>query len=134
MENLNICLGVEEYQIAGGGVLRFNPTDPNIYAAFLDSRKALDGIYKGFRKRAQSAKDGADVLQLLRDADGQLKALLTEISPGNDFHQVLGGVNLLALGGNGKTVAENLLAALEEILSAGAKTLVEKEAEKLKNN
>ena len=134
MENLNICLGVEEYQIAGGGVLRFNPTDPNIYAAFLDSRKAVEEIHKHFRKQAKSAKDGADVLQLLRDADSRLKNLLSDIFPGNDFHKALGGVNLLALGSDGRTVAENLLAALEEILSAGAKTLVQKEAEKLKSN
>ena len=62
MENLNLALGVEEYKIAGGGVLRFNPTDPNIYASFLDSQKQLETIHKSFQKKAKTAKDGAAVL------------------------------------------------------------------------
>ena len=131
MENLNLALGVEEYKIAGGGVLRFNPTDPNIYASFLDSQKQLETIHKSFQKKAKAAKDGAAVLQLLQEADRELKALLGSIFLGNDFDAALGGVNLLALCGDGKTVAENLLAALEGILSAGAKKLAGKEAAKL---
>lgn len=131
MENLDLTLGVEEYKLAGGGVLRFNPTDPNIYASFLDSQRQLEDIHKRFMKQAKAAKDGAAVLQLLQGADRELKGLLGSIFPGNDFDAALGGVNLLALCGDGKTVAENLLAALEGILSAGAKKLAGKEAAKL---
>ena len=131
MENLNLALGVEEYQIAGGGVLRFNPTDPNIYANFVACEKQLEAIHKSFRKKAESAKDGAAVLQLLQEADGELKMVLNGIFPGNDFHRALGGVNLLALGGDGRTVAEKLLEALGNILSAGAKKLTDTEARKL---
>ena len=131
MENLELALGVEEYKIAGGGVLRFNPTDPNIYAGFLDAQSQLESIHKRFQSQAKSVKGGAGVLKLLQEADRELKNLLGSIFPGNDFHAALGGVNLLALCADGKTVAEQLLAALEEILSAGAKRLATQEAAKL---
>lgn len=34
-EALNIDTGVEEFCINGHGVLRFNPSDPNLYHRFL---------------------------------------------------------------------------------------------------
>ena len=132
MENLKLDLGTVEYRIQGGGVLRFNPADPNVYARFLDSHKGLEQIRKNFRQSAKSAQAGEQVLQLLREADMELKKLLERVFPGNDFQEALGGVNLLAMGSNGKTVAENLLTALEQILTKGAKSLVAAEAAKLR--
>ena len=37
MQELNIDTGVREYRINGGGVLRFNPSDPNVYSRFLQA-------------------------------------------------------------------------------------------------
>ena len=39
---------------------------------------------------------------------------------GNDFNKILGGINLLAVAGNGERVVTNLFAALQPILVAGA--------------
>ena len=39
----------------------------------------------------------------------------------NDFHKLLGGVNLLAVADNGERVVTNLFAALEPVLVDGAK-------------
>ena len=85
METLDLALGVREYTIPGGGTLRFNPTDPNLYANFLDSQKRLEQIRKDLQKQAKSAADGAQVLGLLQEADRQLKALLGEIFPSSAF-------------------------------------------------
>ena len=46
MVKLNIDTGVEEFEInggeaAGGGVLRFNPSDPNVYNRFFEARDRL---------------------------------------------------------------------------------------------
>ena len=132
MENLNLDLGAVEYRIPGGGALRFNPADPNVYGRFLDAQQGLEAVHKDFRKKAKAVREGGQVLQLLQETDGKLKQMLQEIFPGNDFHEALGGVNLLAVGANGKTVAENLIVALEQVLSDGAKSLVDAEAAKLK--
>ena len=40
MQKLNFDLGLKEYEI-GGGVLRFNPGDPNVYARFLEAVEKL---------------------------------------------------------------------------------------------
>lgn len=131
MENLDFDLGVVEYKIPGGGVLRFNPADPNVYGRFLDAQKGLEAVGSGFQKKAKAAKDGAAVLTLLQEADAQLKSLLETVFPGNNFHEALGGANLLALGNDGKTLAEKLMAALEQVLSQGARRFAGAEAEKL---
>ena len=131
MEKLTFDTGMKSYRINGGGVLRFNPADPNVYSRFLEARPALDAVGKQFRKKAKSAADGQAVLKLLTEADGQLKAVLETVFPGNDFNAALGGANLLALGSDGKTLAQALLSALEEALSQGVKRFADGQAEKL---
>lgn len=131
MENLTLDLGVRAYGLPGGAV-RFNPADPNVYGRFLDMQPKLEAVQKEFSRKATGCRDGRQVLTLLQEADGQLKTLLQEVFPGNDFHAALGGMNLLAVNGSGKTAAQVLLEALERILSQGAKSLVETEAKKLK--
>ena len=132
MESLNLDLGAVEYRIPGGGVLRFNPADPNVYGRFLEIQKGLEAVHTDFRRKAKNAREGSRVLALLQETDRQLKQLLEQVFPGNDLDAALGGVNLLAMCADGKTVAENLLTALEGVLSRGAKDLVEREAKKLK--
>ena len=133
MENLSLDLGIREYGLPGG-VIRFNPADPNVYGRFLDLQPKLEAVQTAFAKKSRGCKEGRQVLALLQEADSQLKTLLQEVFPGNDFHAALGGMNLLAVNGAGKTAAQVLLEGLEGILSRGAKTLVEQEAKKLKEN
>ena len=132
MEQLDLELGAVEYRIPGGGTLRFNPADPNVYGRFLEAQKGLETVHESFRRKAKTVEEGAQVLALLQEADRELKALLGSVFPGNDFDAALGGVNLLAVNAAGKTVAEGLLTALAAVLEAGAKTLVEAEAAKLR--
>ena len=46
MEQLFIDSGIKEYQINGKGVLRFNPSDPNVYARFLELVPKIESIEK----------------------------------------------------------------------------------------
>ena len=130
MENLMIDLGAVEYRIPGGGSVRFNPTDPNVYSRFLGLEEELAVLQKNIQQEAKLCSSGSQVLQMLESADKALKASLNRVFPGNNFHEALGCVNLLAQAGD-KTVAESLLSALEQVLSDGAKRLAGKEAEAL---
>ena len=115
MKTILLDAGVEEFSIAGGGVLRFNPCDPNLYARFLEAEQELQTL------EASLKEQGGDPLQLAVEADRQVKDLLSRVFGGdNDFHAALGGVNLLAVTADGHRVAENLFAALEKILTEGA--------------
>lgn len=117
MEKFLIDDGVQEFGLAGG-VLRFNPADPNVYGRFLEAVEQLQAV-----EAELTAQAGAgDVLQLLQAADSKMKKILNHVfGEENDFHRLLRGVNLLAVAGNGQRVVTNLLEALEPVLVAGAK-------------
>ena len=113
MEQLTIDTGLREYAVNGGpehggGVLRFNPSDPNVYSRFCTLQNQLQELEQ--QVQAQSPT-GTDAIQLLAQADQRAKGLLAEVfGPGNDFDAMLGGTNLLAVAGNGERVITNLFA------------------------
>lgn len=134
MEKLIFDSGIREFQINGGGVLRFNPADPNLYGRFLDVLETIREVEKELVAEAKSLEQcqdsGAAVLRLMREADRKLKGLLDAVfGEGNDFDALLGGVNLLAVAGNGRRVIENLLEALQPVLAQGAEACAKQEAE-----
>lgn len=136
MRKIEFDSGIEEFQLQGGGVLRFNPGDPNIYARFLEAEEKFQNIEQELRQQAK-ALEGADTgdaaVTLTAQADRKVKDLLDWVfGGGNDFHKALGGVNLLAVAANGKRVVANLFAALEEILAAGAERFAKEEAEAIR--
>lgn len=142
MVKLNIDTGVEEFEInggeaAGGGVLRFNPSDPNVYNRFFEARDRLIEMDQEIGERQQALRDetasdedkAAAFLKVLREYDVKIKSLLSEVfGPENDFDRILGGVNLAAAATNGERVVTNLLAALTPIIEAGAKRGIEDKA------
>jgi len=131
MENL-LDIGVEEYRIAGGGVLRFHPGDPNLFARFLRAETEIQALEKRF---AEAGKDGAEMLAAMEEADRKIKEILNGVfGTGNDFHTALGGVNLLAVDGKGVSLAQRLFGALEQVLTEGAKRFAKQQAQKIMDN
>lgn len=111
MADIQLDTGVKTYRV-GGGVLKFNPSDPNLYGRFLDAVEELGKLEVDFEG------GGIPALQAL---DRQVKAILgTVFVPENDLEAVFGGMNLLAVGENGHRLLENFLSALEPILTEGA--------------
>ena len=129
MEKIVFDSGVKSYKMNGTGVLRFNPGDPNVYARFMAAMDRLPAIEDELVAKAkgleQSEMDdqtgGTEVLKLMEESDRKVKQLLNEVfGGGNDFHEILCGVNLLGVGGNGERIITNLLTALQPIMVAGA--------------
>lgn len=132
MEQLNLDTGLKVYKITGGGELRFNPADPNLYGRFTEGAQKLQALEKALTEKAKGLS-GEEMLSLLQEADEKIKDLLGEIFGGeNDFHKALGGISLLAVAGNGNTVAQNLFAALETVLEAGAQKFVDARVEDMR--
>ena len=120
MEKLQFDSGVKSFRINGGGVLRFHPGDPNLYSRFLEAVDKFKALEQELTQCC--AKEKADILHVLEDADGKMKKLLNWVFGGdNDFHKLLEGVNLLAVADNGERVITNLLQALEPVLLEGAR-------------
>lgn len=124
MEKITFDNGVREFCVNGGGVLRFNPADPNVYHRLSQAEEKIRKIEENLLEKGEQDA-GA-----LCEADRQLKELLNWIfGPGNDFNRIAGNVNLLASAGNGRQVIDNLFAALEPILVRGAKESVQAQVE-----
>lgn len=121
MQKIIFDSGVKEYEL-GSGVLRFNPSDPNVYARFMDASEKIVQIEQELVEKGK-AEDatGESVIRIMEEADRRTKDLLNDVfGNGNDFHSILGGVNLLAVGGNGERVITNLFNALTPIMVNGA--------------
>ena len=117
MEKLQFDDGIRSFRINGGGVLRFNPAEPNVYARFLEGEQKLLQL----EKELSGAADGAEAVERLRQVDSRMKQVLNHIfGPENDFEVLLKGVNLLAVASNGQRVVANLFAALEPVITQGA--------------
>lgn len=133
MKTLQFDSGIERFKLCGEGVLQFNPADPNLYARFLEASDKIREIEKEMAQQAEkmdSQDTGAAVVKLLQDADSKMKDTLSWVfGQGNDFHKLLGGVNLLAVGHNGQRVVTNLFAALEPVLVEGAERCAKEQTE-----
>lgn len=131
MEKISFDSGVKEYRINGAGVLRFNPADPNVYARFMEAADRIGEVEEEITAKAQQVGDsGAEALKLMTQADQKIKKILDWVfGEHNSFDKILGGVNLLAVAGNGERVIVNLLSVLEPIMLSGAEECARKTAE-----
>ncbi len=123
MEKIHFDSGIQEFQIGEGGVLRFNPCDPNLYVRFLEAAEKIKAVEENMAEQAKllPENDGAAVGKLLQQADSQMKQILNWVfGETADFDRLLGGVNLLAMGANGERVVSNLFEALQPVLLSGA--------------
>ena len=111
MKKIQLDTGVREYRINDKGVLRFNPSDPNLYIRFQNITERLNSL---------TLDESLEPVEQLRSLDRQMKEVLSWVfGQENDFDKILGGVSLLAVTPNGKRVMNNLLEALEGILEDG---------------
>lgn len=122
MQKLTFDTGLVSFQINDAGVLRFNPTDPNLYKRFFDAQQQIIEIEEGLVNKAAELPDdnGEAALALLYEADKRIKNELNRVfGEPNDFFSLLEGVNLMAVGENGERVVTNLFAALAPIMEEG---------------
>ena len=140
MEQLNFDSGIKEYQINGKGVLRFNPSDPNVYARFMDLLPKIQEIEKEMNQKSaavdsSSENAGEQTLRIMKEMDSRIKAVLNDVfGSENDFEEILEGVNLMAVATNGQRVVANLMDALQPIMEDGVKKCVKSEVDSAKKN
>ena len=119
--------GVLELEINDNGILRFNPSDFNLYQRFCALVKELPEIEKQYIHEVEAPSENASNLELAgreldraKKIDAAVKERLSNVfGPQNDFDKLLGGVNLMAYGSNGERVITNLLNALHPYLEDG---------------
>lgn len=142
MEQLNFDSGVKEYKVNGNGILRFNPSDPNVYGRFLESMSKIKEVETSAAEEAKkinpqngAQEAGEAAIRIMCETDRKMKAILNEIfGHGNDFNEILDGVNLMAVAGNGNRVVNNVIDALQPILEEGIKACADDEIAHAKLN
>lgn len=123
---LNIDTGIKEYEINGNGLLRFNPSDPNVYSRFPELGKKMECVTRQYEEERKKAKTAEEQLAAIAKYDKEAKAELSAVfGPENDFDVLLGGVSLLATGRNGQYILTNVLEALKPLLEEGARNFME---------
>ena len=116
MEKLTFDTGLQSYRVNGGGVLKFNPGDPNLYARFMEAVEKIRDL------ETQLQQPQTEGLQAMCRLDKEMKEILGWVfGPGNDFEAIFSGVNLLAVTTSGQRVITNFLQALLPVLTQGAK-------------
>lgn len=137
MQKLNFDLGIKEYEI-GGGVLRFNPSDPNVYTRFLEAANKLTEIEKRLMAKAKEAEGGSTgetMLKLMEETDKETKELLAWIfGAKNDFDAIFCGANILGVGANGERIITNFIHAVQPILEKGARSCARQQVNQAKMN
>lgn len=132
MKKITFNTGVEEFEINGGKVLRFNPADINVYKRLFDAQEKIMGIEAGLVEKAKTFGENASgetVISLLAEADAEMKQLLGEIfGSENDFDEIFDGVNVMSPCSNGERVITNFLAAIMPIVVQGAERAAKAQA------
>lgn len=141
MEQLIFDSGIKEYQINGKGVLRFNPSDPNVYGRFMAAMDKIKTVESQMTEKAKVLENtegnntGEAAISIMCETDKKMKSILNEIfGMENDFDAILEGVNLMAVATNGKRVVTNLLEVLQPIMEEGASACANNEVESAKLN
>ena len=132
MEKITFDSGIREFEINDNGVLRFNPGDPNVYARLLDALDDIKAVESDLVERSKDIQqdDGAAVLRLMSNADKRMKDILSGVfGQENDFNEIMGGVNVMAVAGNGERVITNLLNVLMPIVQEGAERCAKQQAD-----
>lgn len=129
MEKLVFDNGMKEYDVNGTGILRFNPSDPNVYGRFLDAVDEIKNVEQELitKGKTLSGNDGEGVVRLTVESDRKVKAILKNVFGNiNDFDAIFGGVNIMAVASNGERVITNFMVAIEPIVSSGAEKCAQK--------
>ena len=138
MKKLSIDLGIQEFQINDSDVrLKFNPSDPNVYTRFLKIPEKIEKIERDMADEVSSLQegDGAGALEALERADAKAKSVMNDVfGLGNDFDEIMCGINIMASGTNGNRVIVNLFEALHPIFEEGAKKCASAKLETAKAN
>ena len=127
---LSIDTGIKEFEVNGKEILRFNPSDPNVYNRFFEAAETISKLEDDYMQAQQKAAGemdengfpcgGKKVIEIMRDVDGKVKEQLSYVfGEENNFNKILGGINIMAVGSNGERIVTNLLAALHPIIMDG---------------
>lgn len=132
MNKLTFDDGRVRLDINGNGILVFNPSDFNVYERFYALLKELPQLEKQYASEVETTDEstqGGETVSIelagrelirAKEIDSLIKSKLSYVfGAENDFDKLLGGVNIMAFGGNGERVITNFLNAMLPYIESG---------------
>ncbi len=128
MKSLNFSDGLEEYRLNDRTSVRFNPTDMGFLEKLSAAFGKLDALQEEVRASRESITDDREVFPVARDLDAKMRGILNELFDSDICTPLFGGLNLFASSGGLPVWANLMLAVSEEVQSAMASELEQREA------
>lgn len=120
---------VKEHEI-GKGVLRFDPSDRDLFGRFCEAAEKIRQLEKKFAEDVDGMRISIRTLCCMNEANNRVKTLLQEVFAGeNDIYKILGGANVMAVEDNGERMITNLLQTLTHIFAESAEQSADDTAE-----
>lgn len=130
--------GLVRLNINDNGILTFAPSDMNLYQRFMAFSRELPTLEEQYHTDIELPDGGGkaeeialtgQLLEKAKEIDADIKRRLSDVfGPGNDFDQLLGGVNLMSFANNGERVITNFLRAITPYVEDGVKKYAKAEA------
>ena len=115
MKELNFATGLEEYKLADGCVVRFNPTDTFFVERLYNTFCEIDKKDGAFHARVDKLADKEEVFQLGHESDAEIREMINAIFGEDICTPVIGGMCIWAWADGMPVWANILLAIMDEI-------------------
>lgn len=120
MENLNFDNGLKTYCVNGVREITFNPTDSAFVEKLFNAFDTLDKKQSEYEHEASAAK-GAELFQIARKRDAEMRETIDQIFGENFCKDVFGGCNVYAFAGGCPIWCNFILSVIETVDNASEK-------------
>ena len=127
MKQINLDLGVNEYDLGGKVTVKFNPTDVSFLEKLSDSFQYLDLIQEEIRLSKEEVTDEKDVYNLAKNLDAKMREIINALFGQDVCTPLFGEMNLFSSAGGLPVWANLMLAIADEVQASMDSELKQRE-------
>lgn len=114
MEKLTFDTGIKEYEVNGGVILRFNPSDSAFVGKLFNAFDSLDKKQEIYRAQIDSMKDKREIFEIAHNQDIEMRTIIDGVF-GPICDSLFGDMNVYAMADGLPVWCNFLLAIIDEV-------------------
>lgn len=114
MEKLTFDTGIKEYEVNGGEILRFNPSDSAFVGKLFNAFDSLDKKQEIYRAQIDSMKDKREIFEIAHKQDIEMRTIIDGVF-GPICDSLFGDMNVYAMADGLPVWCNFLLAIIDEV-------------------
>ena len=118
MEKLSFATGLKEFELNGGQVLSFVPTDPQLMSRLFSAFETLDSTQTRYQQTGNDAADAKAFFAYVEQMDAEMQVLLDGLFGVPIDRAAFDGASLFAVG-DGLPLWANFLFAIMDKMDVG---------------